>query len=76
MFYWSRVSLRSMEFRWRYQDAQGRDVPGPEVAFADQQEAEEWFSACWEELFESGVEQVTLLRAESEVYGPMSLRPA
>ncbi|GLZ36185.1 hypothetical protein Lesp02_83720 [Lentzea sp. NBRC 105346] len=65
-----------MDFRWRYQDAQGREVPGPEVAFADQQEAEEWFSSCWQELLDDGVEQVTLLHAESEVYGPMSLYSA
>ncbi|GAB2840213.1 hypothetical protein [Lentzea nigeriaca] len=64
-----------MEFRWRYQDAQGRDVAGPDVAFADQTEAEEWFSAEWRDLLDAGVEQVTLLRSESEVYGPMSLHP-
>lgn len=64
-----------MDYRWRYQDAQARDVPGPDVAFADQAEAEDWFSAQWQELQESGVEQVTLLRSESEVYGPMSLAP-
>ncbi|TWP48894.1 hypothetical protein FKR81_26750 [Lentzea tibetensis] len=65
-----------MEFRWRYQDAQGREVVGPEVAFADQAEAEEWFSATWQDLLDSGVEQVTLLCSESEVYGPMSLSPS
>lgn len=65
-----------MDFRWRYQDAQGREVSGPEVVFADQREAEEWFSGCWQELLDSGVEQVTLVSAEVEVYGPMSLRPA
>jgi hypothetical protein len=65
-----------MEFRWRYQDAQGHEIGGPQVAFADQSEAEEWFSSCWEDLLSSGIEQVTLLRSESEVYGPMSLKPA
>lgn len=65
-----------MDYRWRYQDAQGRDVAGPEVVFADQTEAEDWFSAEWQELADAGVEQVTLLRSESEVYGPMSLQPA
>jgi hypothetical protein len=65
-----------MEFRWRYQDAHGRDVAGPDVMFAEQAEAEEWFSEQWRDLLDTGVEQVTLLRSESEVYGPMSLHPA
>ncbi|MGM1059265.1 hypothetical protein [Saccharothrix sp. Mg75] len=65
-----------MEYRWRYQDEQGREVDGPVVAFADQGEAEDWFGSSWEELRETGVAQVTLLRSESEVYGPMSLSPA
>ena len=65
-----------MEYRWRYQDEEGREVDGPVAAFADQTEAEEWFGEVWQELREAGVAQVTLLRAESEVYGPMSLAPA
>ncbi|SDP63407.1 hypothetical protein [Lentzea jiangxiensis] len=65
-----------MEYRWRYQDAQGRDVTGPDVMFADQTQAEEWFGDQWRDLLDAGVEQVTLLRSESEVYGPMSLHPA
>ena len=65
-----------MEYRWRYQDEQGRDVDGPKLAFPDQTAAEEWFGAAWGELREAGVAQVTLLRNESEVYGPMSLAPA
>lgn len=65
-----------MEYRWRYQDEQGREVDGPPVAFADQTAAEDWFGSAWAGLRESGVAQVTLLRNESEVYGPMSLAPA
>ncbi|GGN19175.1 hypothetical protein GCM10011609_70320 [Lentzea pudingi] len=65
-----------MEYRWRYQDAQGRDVAGPDVMFADQSEAEEWLSNEWRDLPDAGVEQVTLLNSGTEVYGPMSLRPA
>ncbi|MFD7656466.1 hypothetical protein ACFV4N_21055 [Actinosynnema sp. NPDC059797] len=65
-----------MEYRWRYQDEEGREVHGPAVAFGDQTEAEDWFSEAWPELRSAGVAQVTLLRAESEVYGPMSLSPA
>ncbi|MBW4721681.1 hypothetical protein [Saccharothrix obliqua] len=65
-----------MDYRWRYQDALGREVDGPDVRFGDQEEAEAWFSAAWPELADAGVAQVTLLRSESEVYGPMSLSPA
>ncbi|ROP37712.1 hypothetical protein [Saccharothrix texasensis] len=65
-----------MEYRWRYQDEQGHEVDGPRFAFPDQTAAEDWFSSAWVELRESGVAQVTLLRSESEVYGPMSLSPA
>lgn len=64
-----------MDYRWRYQDDQGREVDGPDETFADQADAEDWFSAAWQELAEAGVTQVTLLRSEAEVYGPMSLAP-
>lgn len=62
-----------MDYRWRYQDEQGREIDGPTETFADQNDAEDWFSARWQELSEAGITQVTLLRSESEVYGPMSL---
>jgi hypothetical protein len=65
-----------VDYRWRYQDAQGREVDGPVETFADQNDAEDWFSAQWQELSEAGVASVTLLRSETEVYGPMSLEPA
>ncbi|MEU4739626.1 hypothetical protein AB0G02_04050 [Actinosynnema sp. NPDC023658] len=65
-----------MEYRWRYQDEQGHEVDGPLVGFPDQTAAEDWFGAEWAGLREAGVAQVTLLRDESEVYGPMSLAPA
>jgi hypothetical protein len=63
-------------YRWRYQDASGRDVAGPDSVFEDQAEAEDWLGQCWSELLDAGVEQVTLLYTDAEVYGPMSLRPA
>lgn len=65
-----------MDYRWRYQDDDGHEVPGPDVRFADQEQAEAWFGERWPDLFEQGVHQVTLLHGEAEVYGPMSLRPA
>ncbi|MBP2473811.1 hypothetical protein JOF53_002683 [Crossiella equi] len=65
-----------MAYRWRYEDAEGGVVEGPAVEFEDQDEAEAWFSAEWNELLAAGIDQVVLLDGEDEVYGPMSLHPA
>jgi hypothetical protein len=65
-----------MDFRWRYADGSGRDVPGPDESFDDQVVAEDWLGGQWQDLLDAGVEQVTLLHGEAEVYGPMSLHPA
>jgi hypothetical protein len=55
--------MSSVDFRWRYQDADGRELAGPEVRFAAQVEAESWFGEQWPDLL-------------AQVYGPMSLHPA
>ncbi|GAA2826255.1 hypothetical protein [Crossiella cryophila] len=65
-----------MAYRWRYEDSGGGELSGPAVEFEDQDEAEAWFSAQWDQLSTTGIEQVTLLDGDDEVYGPMSLRPA
>lgn len=65
-----------MDYRWRCQDASGRDKPTEEPLFDTQAEAEEWLSATWSDLREAGVDQVTLMNGETEIYGPMSLHPA
>jgi hypothetical protein len=62
-------------YRWRYQDAVGRDVVGPRDVFVDQVEAETWLDTRWTELLSTGVTLVTLLHGEAEVYGPMPLTP-
>ena len=62
-----------MTFRWRYLDASGAPVEGPDEEFADQEQAEAWFTGLWRELRASGVDAVTLLHGDREVYGPMSL---
>ncbi len=51
-------------------------IDGPDEDFDDQGEAEAWFSDLWPELREAGVDAVTLLDGDAEVYGPMSLRDA
>lgn len=65
-----------MVYRWRYQDAASAEVSGPDVEFVDQAEAESWLERTWSELLDGGVDLVTLLHGEAEVYGPMSLHPA
>lgn len=63
-----------MRYRWRYEDDAGQDVTGPSADFADQPAAEAWLGDIWRDLLDSGVERVTLLRGDTMVYGPMSLR--
>lgn len=65
-----------MAFRWRYLDAAGTAVDGPDEEFDDRAQAEDWFSTIWPELREQGVDAVTLLDGDAEVYGPMSLHEA
>ena len=69
-----------MAFRWRYLNAARAGVGGPGAdlseEFDDQQQAEDWFAAIWPELREKGVDAVTLLDGDTEVYGPMSVHEA
>ena len=65
-----------MSWTWRYEDQSGTPVQGTPAAesFPNQGDAETWLGENWRELLDSGVEQVTLLEDDREVYGPMSLR--
>jgi hypothetical protein len=62
--------LPAVEYWWRY-------GAGPERSsgFAGQAAAEEWLGSAWGDLRDRGVDEVTLLAGEDEVYGPMSLHP-
>jgi hypothetical protein len=71
--------LNGMTWTWRLEDADGNpvDVGGlARVEFPSQGDAESWIGETWRELRAAGVDQVTLLEAGREVYGPMSLHPA
>ena len=57
-----------MAYRWQYADATG-------PSFDDQDTAEEWLGENWPSLLDAGVDQVTLMDGDREVYGPMSLHP-
>ncbi|HEY6421675.1 MAG TPA: hypothetical protein VIY28_00225 [Pseudonocardiaceae bacterium] len=64
-----------MALRWRYEDSDGEPVPGPDITFDDQADAEEWLAHEWSGLHEGGAAAVSLLDGEDRVFGPMSLRP-
>ncbi|MDQ3155085.1 MAG: hypothetical protein M3R63_26240 [Actinomycetota bacterium] len=64
-----------MDFRWRYQDGSGNDTAGPEITFADQQDAEDWLTREFQALLDAGVDRVVLLDGDDEIYA-MSLHPA
>ena len=67
-------------WRWQLLDAAGVDVSaqhdpsGRELRFSSQGDAETWIGEAWRQLAEGGVDAVTLLEGDREVYGPMSLQ--
>lgn len=68
-----------MTWTWQYEGDEGGPVTvdgaGGSESFTSQGDAETWIGETWRELFDAGVEQVTLHDAGRRVYGPMSLRP-
>lgn len=64
---------------WRLEDGTGREVTPDGLAspeFPTQSDAESWVGEAWRELLDAGVDAVTLLEGDREVYGPMSLHAA
>ena len=78
--YLSERSSIPAPWRWRLLDAAGTDVTeqhepeGRAHTFTSQGDAETWIGESWRELSEAGVDAVTLLDGDREVYGPMSLQ--
>jgi hypothetical protein len=64
-----------MAWTWRYEDAEGRPVDGPNEAFSSQSDAESWIGQTWRELVAAGVARVALVEDERTEYW-MSLSPA
>jgi hypothetical protein len=62
-----------MGWSWRY-ERPGQDEGGSSEEFPTQGDAESWLGETWRELTAEGVEAVTLLEGDREVYGPMPLR--
>jgi hypothetical protein len=72
-------SSNAPRWRWRLEDETGAEVrPGGLSApdFPSQSDAESWVGEVWRDLVDVGVDQVTLLEGDREVYGPMSLHAA
>ena len=66
-----------MTWTWRYDLRPDADptVGEASAAFPAQADAETWIGMEHARLLDLGVEAVTLLEDDREVYGPMSLRP-
>jgi hypothetical protein len=68
-----------VSWTWRFESSSGEPVRVMDTAqasFSSQGDAESWIGETWQQLADMGVEQVTLLEDEREVYGPMSLSPS
>ena len=68
----------SAVWHWRLVDAAGAEVAatdeGPDGRrFSSQSDAETWVGEFWRDLVDQGVDAVTLMEGDREVYGPMSL---
>ena len=68
-----------MTWKWRLLAADGSQMTATgyeaQQVFPSQSDAESWLGEEWRGLSDAGVASVTLLDAEREVYGPMSLSP-
>ena len=66
-----------MPWIWRLEKADGRAAATglAEETFTTQSDAESWLGENWRALADAGVDQVTLLEDDAEVY-EMSLHPA
>ena len=64
-----------MPWTWRYEGAEGQQIPGPAETFSSQSDAESWIGQSWRSLAAAGVTSVALLEDERVEYR-MSLLPA
>ncbi len=49
-----------MAWTWRYEDAAGQPVDGPNEAFSSQSDAESWLGQHWRDLVGSGAAHAVL----------------
>lgn len=67
-----------MAWTWRYERTDASRVEledGEAPSFSSQSDAETWVGEEWRTLLDAGVDAVTLMEDDREVYGPMSLHP-
>ncbi len=64
-----------MAWTWRYEDAHGRAIDGPNEAFPSQSDAESWLGQVWRDLASRGVMAVLLVE-DGRVEYRMPLTPA
>jgi hypothetical protein len=64
-----------MTWTWRYEDADGAVVTGPEETFSSQADAESWLGQSWRELLANGAATASLIEDERVEYR-MPLTPA
>lgn len=73
-----KVPLSAMTWWWQLADAKAMVITvGDDYGdkrFPNQADAESWVGEFWADLAGLGVDSVTLMDGEREVYGPMSLR--
>lgn len=65
----------AMTWTWRYEDADGGPVAGPEESFTSQADAESWLGQTWREIVAAGAATAVLVEDERVEY-KMSLAPA
>lgn len=74
-------SLANMAWTWRYEKADGTEIPASVLTAPfdqpdyqpTQADAESWLGENWRRLADAGVAQVRLLDDDRVVYGPMPL---
>lgn len=64
-----------MTWTWSFESTAG-EVVGRSETFDSRSDAESWVGEEFGDLLERGIDQVRLFDGDTEVYGPMSLRPA
>jgi hypothetical protein len=64
----------TMAWAWRYEDAAGNSVDGPNETFSNQSDAESWLGQVWRELVTSGLVTAVLCEDERMEYS-MPLLP-
>jgi hypothetical protein len=74
----ARSPLTALTWWWRLADSRGQVITvGPDydaMRFPNQADAESWVGEFWADVAALGVDSVTLMEGDREVYGPMSLQ--